>query len=69
MRDIALYAAGILVIALLLGTIKVGNELKMTKAYERQADALERIASASERAHPVPLALRPAETIRYGAGR
>jgi len=32
-----------------LGGIKVGNELKMTRAYDRQAAALERIADALEK--------------------
>lgn len=35
-------------VALCLGTVKVDNELKMTRAYDRQAAALERIADAVE---------------------
>ena len=33
----------------LLAAIKVINELKMTKAYDRQAAALERLADEAER--------------------
>lgn len=38
----------ILIAALILGIDKVLNEHKMTKAYERQAVALERLAAATE---------------------
>ncbi len=42
-------AAGAAVLA--LAGVKVRNELLMTKAYVRQADALERIADEAERGH------------------
>lgn len=42
----------VLVLAIVLGIVKVKNELQMTKAYDRQAAALERIAAAAERAAP-----------------
>lgn len=41
---------GAVLMALMI--VKVQNELLMTKAYQRQAVALERIADAQERANP-----------------
>lgn len=38
----------LIVVVLLLSSLKVFNELQMTKAYVRQAVALERIAIAAE---------------------
>lgn len=39
----------VVLVVLGLASIKVDNELKMTKAYDRQAAALERIADALEK--------------------
>lgn len=39
----------VVAIGITLGVVKVKNELQMTKAYDRQAAALERIADATER--------------------
>lgn len=47
-----------MVVGVILGVIKVKNELAMTRAYDRQAAALERIADAVERAHPAPITER-----------
>ena len=41
----------IIAAVLLLATVKVRNELKMTEAYDRQAVALERIANFAEIYH------------------
>ncbi len=38
----------VLLLALCMGAVKVRNELLMTKAYVRQADALERLANVAE---------------------
>jgi len=40
--------AAVVVIAGTLGAVKVNNELEMTRAYDRQAAALERIADVLE---------------------
>jgi hypothetical protein len=48
-------AAAIVLILTAAMLFKVWNERKMTLAYERQAEAQERIADAAERAHPIPI--------------
>lgn len=49
-----------LVGAFVMGSVKVSNELKMTKAYDRQAAALERIADAVVIRLPMERAKGPA---------
>ena len=44
----AIVGVCVVVVALVLGVVKVRNELDMTKAYDRQAAALERIADTSD---------------------
>ena len=48
-RTRMILAALVAAAALALGVVKVRNELEMTKAYDRQAVALERIADVAER--------------------
>jgi len=48
----------VVIVAGTFGVVKVMNELDMTRAYDRQAAALERLADVAERENPKPLKLR-----------